>query len=192
MASRPLPAFLFVAACLLLSGLVMRRQIAAHPRPPAERAVDPRQGSPGYPGYPGQGGFPPSLPPEMTGQPVDKHTWHVLEGPNRESVVAPIQAQLAAFRKNDAQEIMRYQRHGPFRFPPGAFLDRVLDLSPVFAQSRAARFSTVWADPDGQHADVHVSVQGGNGRAAEGLYEMVRQDGQYRVAVFQGGGWVPK
>lgn len=193
MASRPMPAFLFVAACLLLSGLVMRRQIAAHPRPPVDRQADPSLGGPRQ-GYPRQGGFlPPSFPPGLIGLPVETNTWHVMKGVGRASVIAPIQGQLAAFGKNDAVKAVSYQRRGLFRrFTPDEFLDRIQEQAPAFAHCRVARFGAVWADPDRQHADVRVSVDGEDGREAEGLYEMVRQNGAYRVAGFRGGGWMPK
>ena len=194
MASRPLPAFLFVAACLLLSGMVMRRQIAAHPCPPMEQRSDPSQGFPSQ-GFPSQGGFPPlfppSFPPALTGLPVDVGSWHVLKGREREGVVMPIREQLVALENGD-EKAARYQRRGPFRFTPMEFMERVEAQSNVFARSRSARFGTVWADRDGQHADVRVVVQGDGGQKGEGLYEMVRQDGVYRVAGFRGGGWMPK
>ncbi len=175
MNSRSLLAAAFVAFCLLLGGLALHRQIAAHPMAP-----DTGQSN----GVSGE-----EIPPDFLGQPVNKKTWHIARGAQRQAVVSSIQAQLNAFRAGDAETAMRYQsRSLRRRFPdPEAFVQMVRSRYPEFGHCRAARFGPVWTDADGQHADVTVTARGENGFLAQGEYEMIRGREAYRVAGVQGG-----
>ena len=178
MTSRSLSAVAFVALCLLLSGLVLHRQIAAHPLAPPVAANE----------------MPPDeqIPPAFLGEPVDRRTWHVVGGAERRDVISSIQGQLDALRAGDAATVMRFQsRSLRERFPsPEAFVQMVQAHYPEFGHCRSARFGPVWTDTDGQHADVAVTVRGEDGLLAQGEYEMIRGRDAYRVAGVQGGGRV--
>ena len=170
MPTRRFPALAFVLLCLALSGLVLRRQMAAHPRPPA-------------PPEPGA-----SLP-AFQGQWQTMPGWHAASGPTRQAVLASVLGQLDAFRRGDADRAM-------FTEPrPAAKLRLAAGLSghdppdlPEFGHCRSARFGPVGADKTARFAEVVVTVHGPDGRAARGDYLMVLEDGRYRVAGVQGGG----
>ena len=133
------------------------------------------------------------FPREWTGLPVDKGSWHIVEGAQRAEAIDCIQGQLDAFRVGDcvaAGSFMR-QRKGR-RFPARLFQDRIEEMAPEFGRSRSASYGPVWADKEGQHADVFVKVVGENGKLAQGTYKLVRQEAAYRVAGLGGGGWVGK
>lgn len=182
MTLRSLTPVVFTTLCLALSGLVLRRQMAAHPLPPVIRASQPAPGDRYQPDF---------SPPEMTGQPVDEHTWHIVTGARRVAVIHCIQGQLVAFRAGDAETAVSFMRHRPARhFPAQFFQARIEELYPEFGHARTVVYGPVWMDRSGQHADTRVKVEGDNGKSAAGTYKLVRQDGVYRVAGLRGGGWM--
>ena len=171
MPTRRFPALAFVLLCLALSGLVLRRQMAAHPRPPA-------------PPEPGA-----SLP-AFQGQWQTMPGWHAASGPTRQAVLASVLGQLDAFRRGDADRAMFYQSRGLRRnfASPQAFLDTIRRSYPAFGHCRSVSFGPVGADKTAQYAEVVVRVRGPDGRAAQGDYLMVLEDGRYRVRAVSGGG----
>ena len=187
MTLRSVTPIVFTVLCLALSGLVLRRQMAAHPRPPEERiAEEHRSEMPRWRGYRQS-----QLPPELIGLPVDKRTWHIAREETRAAVVHCIQGQLDAFRAGDSVAAMSFMRHRKDRhFPPQMFEDRIQEMAPEFGHARMAEYGPVWTDKGGRHADVFVNVVGENGRLAQGTYKLIRQDGVYRVAGLEGGGWM--
>ena len=174
MTTRSLLAALFVALCLALSGLVLHRQIAAHPAP------DIRQDA-------GSGGE--QFPPDFLGPDGDKLLWHTADRAESKPVLAAIQGQLDAFRAGNARQAMQYQSEGLRRnFPsPEAFLAMIRSHYPEFGQCRSAEFGPVLMDTARQHAYVLVIVEGKDGFQAQGYYFLLREGGVYRVAGVQGG-----
>ena len=174
MPTRRFPALAFVLLCLALSGLVLRRQMAAHPVRPAPS--DQEQGA--------------ALPPAFGGRWPTIPGWHTASGPTRRAVLASVQGQLDAFRAGDADKAMFYQSQGlRHNFAsPAAFLDTIRTHYPEFGDCRSVHFSQVGADKTAQYAEVVVTVRGPDGRAARGDYEMVMEDGRYRVLSVAGGG----
>ena len=165
---------LFVALCLGLSTLVLRRQIAAHPMPrSAASSVE----------LPGQ------EEPDNPGQPVEPKTWHIATGSARRAALMTIGSQLAAIRAGDADGAWFYQSRGLHRNFPSAqdFVSSIKRGYPEFGDSKSASYGPVWMDPTGDHADVTVTVRGRNGRLARGYYQLVRENGNYRVASVAGG-----
>ena len=179
MTSRSLSVIAFVALCLVLSALVLHRQIAAHPASP-EIPQETEQADKPIPNFPGRA--------------VDQRTWHIANGVGRSLVIASIQDQLNGLRGGDAQEAVKYQSRRLRRnfSSPEAFLQMIQTHYPEFGHCRAARYGPVWADPTGQYADVIVTVRGENDLLARGDYLMVREDGLYRVAGVSGGGRIPE
>ncbi len=187
MTLRSVIPIVFTVLCLALSGLVLRRQIAAHPRLPEERVGDEhRQEMPQWGNYRhGQ------LPPEWIGLPADKRTWHIAGGETRAAVVYCIQSQLDAFRAGDGVTALSFMRsRRDWHFSPQMFEDRIQEMAPEFGHAHRVNYGPVWIDKSGQHADVFVKVMGENGKSAQGTYKLVRQDGVYRVAGPDGGGWM--
>ena len=172
MPSRP-AAILFVALCLGLCGLVLRRQFLAHPAPPRTSPARPAEEA---------------LPFDQS-RPVDHRSWRPASGGTRRAVRAAILGQLAAIRAGDADRAMSYQSlslRGNFASPQD-FVGMIRSHYPEFARCRSAELGPMWADPSGAHADVTVTVHGENGRSARGDYRMVREGGGYRVAAVFGG-----
>ena len=184
---RSVTPVVFTILCLALSGLVLRRQIAAHPRLTSERTSGEHRTA-----MPQWGNYPPNqYPLEWTGLPVDKRSWHIAEGARRVAAIDCIQGQLNAFRAGDSVAAISFMRRQKDRhFPPQLFQDRIQEMAPEFGHSRSASYGPVWTDREGQHADVFVQVVGENGELARGTYKLIRQDGVYRVAGLRGGGWM--
>ena len=187
MTLRSVTPVVFTILCLALSGLVLRRQISAHPRLTSESTLEGRQIA-----IQRQGKYRPNqFPPGWIGLPVDKRSWHIVGGSKREAVIDCIQGQLDAFRAGDgvaASSFMR-QRKGQ-HFPSQLFQERIQEMAPEFGRSRSASYGPVWTDKEGQHADVFVKVVGEDGKLAGGTYKLVRQEGVYRVAGLRDGGWM--
>ena len=170
MTSRTLPTAAFVILCLALSGLVLRRQMAAHPVRPEPL----RQNEAHSPFF---------------GAPSDRGNWHVAAEPTRKAVTASIQGQLDALRDGDGPKAVAYQSVGlrhSFGSPQG-FVDGIRRGYPEFGYCQSVHFGPVWADKTAQFAEVGVTVRGVNGRTARGEYQMVKERRGYRVAGVLGG-----
>jgi hypothetical protein len=158
---------LFVALCLTLSGLILGRQMVAHPAPPPDSAADGRSTE----GRDGGGGF------------RGRREFHIADTATRWAVLGSIQGQLDALRRGDASRSASYQsREMRRRFTrPADFLGMINAQYPEFAHSRSASFGPVWEDAGQWHAGTLVTVIGRNGRQARGFYRMAREGGVYRV-----------
>jgi hypothetical protein len=164
----------FVALCLGLSALVLRRQIAAHP---VSRTI----AAPGEPA--GREG------PVDPGQPASLKGWHVAAAPARRAAQATVASQLAAIRAGNADGAWFYQSRSLRRnFPSAqAFVKMIARGYPEFGHAISEEFGPVWVNPAGDHAAVTVMVRGENGHLARGYYLLVREDGGYKVAAVGGG-----
>ena len=93
MKTRPVAAAFFVICCLLLCGLILRRQIAAHPLPPetAQGGIISRTRSAGFPpsGYAGNFAVRPPRDPDRVA----------------------VQGQMKAFHGGDGFKAVSYQSH---------------------------------------------------------------------------------
>jgi len=155
----------FVALCLGLSALVLRRQIATHPIP---RDTGVRANA---------------------DQAMDLKTWRGAAAPERRAVLKTVLDQLAAIRAGDADRAWFYQSRGLHRNfrSARAFESEIVNGYPEFGHAKSAKFGPVGVDPTGNHAAVAVTVQGENGRWARANYLLVREDGGYRVEGVAGG-----
>lgn len=171
MDKRRLLAAVFVVLCLSLSGLLMRRQFAAHPAQMVAKAQIPALDVKKFAGTPA----PTALPHKI--------------GAVEKAVIHSIKAQLAAIRTGDADKAMYYQSTGLRRnfASPQAFVQTIATHYPEFGHCRSADFSPVRIDPTGEHAVVVVTCLGEDGRRAQGYYIMVKENGVFRVAGVQGG-----
>lgn len=161
---------LFVALCLTLSGLILGRQMVAHPAPPPNGAGDSRDAE-GREGGGGGDHF------------SDRRGRHIADAATRNAVLGPIRGQLDALRRGDAARSVSYQSQGMRRqfTRPADFLNMVDAHYPEFAHSKSASFGPVWEDAGQWHAGTLVTVIGRNGRQARGFYRMAREGGVYRV-----------
>lgn len=168
---RAAPA-LFAALCLGLSGLVLRRQIAAHPVPRTAAAPGEPDGFKGF----GDHGLSPG--------PLPDKTWHVAAGPMRRAVLATVGDQLAAIRAGNAERAWSYQSRDLHRnFASAQQFEQMIQSGyPEFGHARSEAFGPVGMDPTGTRAAVTVTVRGENGRLARGYYQLIREDGGYKVA----------
>jgi hypothetical protein len=160
---RMIVAVVFVALCIGLSGLLLRRQITAHPKPPRMDILSTKP---------------------------DPNIWHVETGAVKKAVTGSIQAQLVAIRAGDANKAIYYQSSGLRRHfaTPQQFVQSITRNYPEFGHSRSAEFGPVWVDKTGNYAQLVVTSRGENGRRARGYYLMVREDGVFRVSGVEGGG----
>jgi hypothetical protein len=159
---RMIVAVVFVALCLSLSGLLLRRQITAHPKPPKMDILSTKP---------------------------DPNVWHVATGAVTKAVTGSIQAQLTAIRTGDATKAIFYQSSGLRRHfaTPQQFVQNITHYYPEFGHSRSAEFGPVWVDKTGNYAEVVVTSRGENGQRARGYYLMIQEDGIFRVAGVGGG-----
>ena len=169
MKSRSVAASFFVVFCLLLCGLILRRQIAAHPLPPETRhqfASDQRFSG-------GQQGFW-----------SDFKDWHPAAPSVAKQAHETIQGQLAALRAGDGRKALFYQSHlMRERFAgPDQFMEMIANQYPEFGHSAAVRFGPIiWTDKTESRARVLVKVEGENGQHDQEIFLLVREGGQFKV-----------
>jgi hypothetical protein len=105
------------------------------------------------------------------------HAQPSLEG----TAAEPIFRQLEAFRNNDydaAYAFASAQIRG--LFDRGAFEQMVRRGYPEIAESTGARIADTQLAPDG-HAYIRLKIRGANGQHVEAVYEMVREDGAWKI-----------
>ena len=160
MKSRPVAAAFFVVFCLLLCGLILRRQIAGHPLPPN--------------GQQGSGG------------PQDYWTdqgWHAASSANAAQVRGVLQGEMAALRGGDAPKAMSYSsRSRQERFAgAGELLQMTRSYHPELASYRAFQYGPIWTDQAGQNAQALLFVRGQNGERVRENILLVREGGRFKI-----------
>ena len=162
MKSRPIAAAFFVALCLLLCGLILRRQIAAHPVP---LDAAPHFGEEAH-------GFSPGM--------LDMH---LAAPPIARQAHQAVQGQLKALHDGDGVAAISYQSHRMReRFNSPAQFEQMMDVQyPEFGHCRRALYGPVWTDKTQQFARADVIVVGENGHRARGEYFLIREDGQFKI-----------
>ncbi len=161
MNTRPVAAAFFVVFCLLLCGLILRRQITAHPLPP-----ETAQGGSG-----GQG--------EWTGQ-----DWQPASPAAAMQVRGVVRAELAALRGGDAPKVMSYQsRFRRRRFSdPNQFLQLVSERHPEIIRDHPVRFGPVRTDPVGENAWTVIFMEGPGGERTQSGFLLAREDGEFKIS----------
>lgn len=160
-------AAVFVVCCLLLCGLILRRQIAAHPLPPenAERSEAGRSGR-------GQGRFWMGMP-----------GWHLASPAESALVHQAVAGQIAALKVGDGPKAWQYQsRSLRQRFSsPARLMQVVAGQYPEFLYPRDVKYEPVFTDKSGQTAHAAILLEDEHGHRAWDDYLLVREDGQFKV-----------
>lgn len=160
MKARPVVATLFVVCCLLLCGLILRRQIAAHPLPP-DAVQRPGQGS----GYP------------MSAE------WQPASPQGAAEVRTVLQEYLTAVRDNNAVQAaasrsfwLRQMFHSP-----AMFLQAVKQRYPDLNAWHHLAFGPVGTDSSGQFARALVILDKNDGTHLRVMVLLVREGKQFKV-----------
>ncbi len=167
MKPRSVAAAFFVVLCLLLCGLILRRQISAHPLPPDSGRRDAEASASGGGRFGGDfGDFGPASPAVAA------------------AAQKTVRAQMTALNAGDGVKALSFQsaamRH---QFSdPAQFIAMIAAQYPEFRQSQRVDYGPVWADGDGDRVRERVMIEGRNGRHVRALYLLVKEDGRLKVS----------
>ena len=163
MKARPIAATLFVACCLLLCGLILRRQIAAHPLPPDSAS------RPG--GYGDRQEF------------ESEQGWRPASLANLRQVKLAVKSQLTALRDGDAAGAVAHQtRRLNQRFGnSNDFLRIIQARRPELTGWQHLEFGPVWTDSAGHSARAAVRLEGKAGVQTQAMFLLVREGGQLKI-----------
>ena len=164
-------AAVFVVCCLLLCGLILRRQIAAHPLPPetAERSEGGRDGR-------GQGRFWMGMPGWQPASPADSALAYQT-----------VAGQIAALKAGDGPKAWSYQSRSLRRrfSSPAQLMQVIAGQYPEFLHPRRVKYRPVFTDKSGQTAHAAILLEDNDGNRAWEDYLLVREDGQFKVGGVQ-------
>ncbi len=163
MKTRPITAAVFVVCCLLLCGLILRHQIAAHPLPP-ETAQDESGGGRGR-FWMGSGGWQPA--PSALGALAHQ----------------TVAGQLAALKAGDGPKAWAYQSRGLRQnfSSPSLLIQSISSQYPEFVHYRHVEYGPMLADKSGQQVRALIRLHGDNGNRVQAVYLLVREAGNYKV-----------
>jgi ABC-type transporter MlaC component len=101
--------------------------------------------------------------------------------PPLETVAEPIVQQLEAFRRDDYDAAYAFASAQIRQlFDRRAFEQMVRGGYPEIARSTRVRIADTRLAPDG-HVYVRMKIRGANGEHVEAVYEMVREDGAWKI-----------
>ncbi len=169
MNTRPVAATFFVVFCLLLCGVILRRQIAAHPLPPDT----------GRQGGSGQGGGGQGMWADYDWQPAPPFIARRVQG--------VVQAEIAALGSGNMPKAMAYgslTRRQRFS-DPAQFLQFMQERHPELLEDRVVRYGPVGMDPSGQNAWAIVLLKGRNGERTRDDFLLVREGGVFKISRIQ-------
>ena len=164
MNTRPVAAAFFVVFCLLLCGLILRRQIAAHPLPPDT----------GQQGYGQQGMW-------------TEQNWQPAPPAVAKQAQNVVQAEIAALRGGDAAKAMSYgSQDRRQRFPdPSQFLQLMRERHPEMQENGGVRYGPVGIDPSGQNAWAIVLLRGWGGEPTRDDFLLVHEGSTFKISRIQ-------
>ena len=166
MKTRPVLAAVFVGCCLLLCGLILRHQIAAHPLPPETALRD--EG--GANGSTGQRRF-------------WTEGWHPASPALSALAHSVVAGQITALAAGDGPKAWGYQ--GPMLRQnfgsPARFMQIMSSQYPEFLHPNRVEYRPVLTDQSGTQAREGVILEGKNGRRVWAGYQLVRENGQFKV-----------
>jgi hypothetical protein len=116
-------------------------------------------------------------------------SWRAANKAERSAPQEAIQKQLEAFRRNDYVAAMTYQSRAlRGHFPtPSVFRQMIQNGYPQFARCRKIEFGEAHIDQAGSRFRVAVFVTGADNVKVRAVYEMIKEDGAWRVSGVQGG-----
>lgn len=167
MKPRSVLAAFFVVLCLLLCGLILRRQISAHPLPPDTGRRE-AEGSAGDGGGRFGGDF---------------QDFHPASPAVAASARKTVEGQMTALNTGDGAAALTFQSAGlRHQFSdPAQFIAMIAVQYPEFRQSRHVDCGPVWSDSDGDRVRARVRVEGRNGHHVRAVYWLVKEGGQLKV-----------
>jgi uncharacterized protein DUF4864 len=159
---RPLPALLGAGSLMMASALYCPA-LPASPRPTALAAEE----------------KPDAGEPEL----------RVPTDAERKAAIASIEAQLKAFKQDDYEKAAKYQTTGLRRnFRSAAeFRQMMREAYPQFANYKTVTFGEARCDKKGDLLLIQATVTGQDGVTVRAVYQMVREEGEYRVGGVAGG-----
>ncbi|MGI4789394.1 MAG: DUF4864 domain-containing protein [Janthinobacterium lividum] len=162
MKSRPIAAAFFAAFCLLLCGMVLHRQIAAHPL--LQRFDDHHQ-------------------EESQASEMNPHDWQTANPAVAQQARNTIQGQLTALNDGDGLKAMSYQSRFMRRsfVSPEQFESMIVHQYPEFGHCRQAHYGLIRTDKTSHHVRADVIVEGENGHRARGEYLLVREGAEFKI-----------
>ena len=175
MKTRPVVAAVFVVCCLLLCGLILRHQIAAHPLPPeTAQTFDGNTGN----GNAGAGG---------------RRFWMGMDGwqPVSPALGAlaheAVAGQLSALKAGDGPKAWTYQSRGLRQnFSSPALLMQIISRRyPEFLHYRRVEYGPMMTDKSGQEVRALVRLEGESGDRIQAIYMLVREAGDFKVSGVQ-------
>jgi hypothetical protein len=102
-------------------------------------------------------------------------------GADDRAAVEPVMSQLEAFRRDDYDSAYGFASEEIQRiFDRAAFEQMVRTGYPEIARSAFAHVAETRDGPDG-HVYVRMKIRGINGNSIEAVYDMVREDGRFRI-----------
>jgi hypothetical protein len=107
----------------------------------------------------------------------------------RKAAILCIETQLRAFRDDDFARAAKYQSKALQRnFPSVAeFRQMMREGYPQFIRFRSITFGEGICDGSGERLEIRVVLTGEDGVTVLAEYQLVREDGEYRVEGVQGG-----
>ena len=115
--------------------------------------------------------------------------WRKATEAERKAVLASITNQLEAFKRDDYKAATQYQSEGLRRnFATAADFRTMMQRAyPQFAHYKSVQFGAMQADTRGKLATVPVKLTGRDGVQVAAVYQMVLEDGVWRVSGVSGG-----
>lgn len=130
----------------------------------------------------------PSPPPRRAMAPPLK--WRAASTAERSAAIAPIRAQIEAFRADDYQRAMKYQSADMRRQFSSVtdFRQMMRSSYPQFTAPRRYTFGNARATSNAEVVAIPITLQGADGVTVRAEYLMTREKSGYRVASVAGGG----
>jgi hypothetical protein len=115
--------------------------------------------------------------------------WRVATEQERHAALSSIKNQLDAFKRDDYEAAMKYQSNGLRQNFPSAkvFRHMITNGYPQFAHYKSVTFGSEQIDTSGKFFEVPVIVVDSHGVKADALYDLIMEEGLWRVNGVQGG-----
>ena len=109
------------------------------------------------------------------------HAWAQTPKPAPKEASEPVMKQLEAFRRGDFDTAYTFASSDiKQQFDRPAFEDMVKNGYPEIARSTLASIAASTVAPNG-HVYLQIKIRGANGNSIEALYELVLENGQWKI-----------